>query len=168
MFGFLGSLFTGGGSAVFSFVKNYWQYLVLIAFVAAIYWYHQHLLGEIKSRDQTIISLEKDKTQLEANNLTLKSNIAELESTINDLNAAVKTLDKVRKQDQTKMLELAAESRQAREEVISLKNTFKKHDLGNLSLKKPGLIEGVINKGTKKVLDDLENLSDPTKLEVVK
>ena len=50
---------------------------------------------------------------------------------------------------------LEAEKQEALREVTKLRKTFAKHDLGNLALNKPKLIEKVINKGTQKVMDEL-------------
>ena len=53
--------------------------------------------------------------------------------------------------------------RQAAEmEVTRVRKTFAKHDLNDLSLRKPKLIEKIINKGTLEVLNDLENITTPT------
>jgi hypothetical protein len=47
------------------------------------------------------------------------------------------------------------------EQRNDLIETFSKHDLTRDALKKPGLIEKIINNGTKKVFADLE--SDTTR-----
>jgi len=53
--------------------------------------------------------------------------------------------------------------RQAAEmEVTRVRKTFAKHDLNSLSLRKPKLIEKIINKGTLEVLNELENITTPT------
>lgn len=143
-----------GGAGILGFIGNYWKYLVLLAFIASIAWYHNHLQTTIKNQQNEIIQLEKDKSTLEANVNTLTHEIVMQNATIN-------TLEKTRKQDQAKMLELAKDQRAAREEVLQLKKTFEKHDLNHLSIKKPGLIEKAINKGTDKVLKELEQITDP-------
>ena len=50
-------------------------------------------------------------------------------------------------------------------EVNQLRNTFQRHSLNNLALAKPGLIEGVINRGTEKVKNDFLKLTDPNMFE---
>ena len=45
-------------------------------------------------------------------------------------------------------------------EVDAIRKKFAKHNLNVLSLRKPKLIEKIINRGTKEVLDDLENITD--------
>ena len=55
---------------------------------------------------------------------------------------------------------LAEENKTAMLEVDAIRNKFAKHNLDVLSLRKPKLIEKIINKGTREVLDDLEAITD--------
>ena len=57
---------------------------------------------------------------------------------------------------------LSDENRQAQQEVESIRQKFAKHNMDALSLRKPKLIEKIINKGTKGVLNDLEIITNPT------
>ena len=57
---------------------------------------------------------------------------------------------------------LSDENRQAQQEVESIRQKFAKHNMDTLSLRKPKLIEKIINKGTKGVLNDLEIITNPT------
>ena len=57
------------------------------------------------------------------------------------------------------MNKLEAEKQNALREVNKLRNTFAKHDLDNLALNKPGIIEKIVNKGSKKVMTDLVELT---------
>tara|TARA_R110000803_G_scaffold112248_1_gene180613 strand:+ start:81 stop:479 length:399 start_codon:yes stop_codon:yes gene_type:complete len=57
---------------------------------------------------------------------------------------------------------LSDENRQAQQEVESIRQKFAKHNMDVLSLRKPKLIEKIINKGTKGVLNDLEIITNPT------
>jgi hypothetical protein len=50
---------------------------------------------------------------------------------------------------------LEADKQNALREVNKLRQTFAKHDLDNLALNKPGLVEKIVNKGSKKVMDNL-------------
>jgi DNA-binding MarR family transcriptional regulator len=54
---------------------------------------------------------------------------------------------------------LTEENQKAQEEVKNIREKFAKHDLTVLSLKKPKLIEKIINKGTKDVLNELESIT---------
>ena len=46
-----------------------------------------------------------------------------------------------------------------------LRRTFANHDLDKLALAKPMLIQSRINKATKKVLENLEKLTDPNQFD---
>ena len=46
-------------------------------------------------------------------------------------------------------------------EVNALKQTFARHDLDALALAKPKLLEGKVNRATKRVFDGLIKLTDP-------
>jgi hypothetical protein len=46
-------------------------------------------------------------------------------------------------------------------EVKEVRDKFARHDLNNLALMKPGLIERRVNAGTKKVMTDLIELTNP-------
>ena len=52
-----------------------------------------------------------------------------------------------------------AEKQNALREVNKLRNTFAKHDLDNLALNKPKLVEKMVNRGTKRVIDNLVTLT---------
>ena len=46
-------------------------------------------------------------------------------------------------------------------EVNQLRNTFASHDLDNLALAKPALIESKVNKAVKRLLQDFRDITDP-------
>jgi hypothetical protein len=56
---------------------------------------------------------------------------------------------------------LEREKAEAGKEVKRLRKIFSEHDLDNLALNKPKLIENIINKGTQAAMDKLVNLSSP-------
>ena len=62
-------------------------------------------------------------------------------------------------------IEEEKQKQEALREVNQLRNTFAKHDLDNLALSKPKLIEKIVNKGTKKVKEELIALTDPDQFE---
>ena len=105
-----------------------------------------------------------DKAQAEKKTMVLEikqaaENQLILENSIKGLNDQVLQAeeDKKRAFEQINILQEANE--EARAEVSNLKNKFAKHDMNVLSLRKPKLIENIINKGTKGVLNDFENLT---------
>ena len=56
---------------------------------------------------------------------------------------------------------LSDENQQAQIEVENIRKKFAKHDINVLGLKKPKLIENIINKGTKRVMADLTDITNP-------
>lgn len=104
----------------------------------------------------TIAQLNKDVA-------TERSNVSVLKGQIKVVNDSVRRLEATRKEDQNTILKLSEDAHKARRETGDLRKTFAKHDLNNLSLRKPGLIEKIINRGTKKVHRDLEKLTQPLK-----
>jgi hypothetical protein len=92
----------------------------------------------------------------------LRENNAQLKIVAEDNKRTIETM----KEDAETNAELAAEltislqeSEQRRNALI---NTFRKHDLTNLALKKPGLIEKRLNNGTEKAFDDIESITGNT------
>ena len=47
----------------------------------------------------------------------------------------------------------------------ALKQTFARHDLDALAMAKPKLLEGKVNKATKRVFDGLIELTDPNQFD---
>ena len=61
-----------------------------------------------------------------------------------------------------RVTDLSQEHAKAVEEVNEIRKKFSKHNLDVLSLRKPKLIEKIINNGTKGVLQNLEVITDPS------
>ena len=91
----------------------------------------------------------------------LKGNQITLESKISEQNESIKNYLNKQKETQAQLIELNKKNQESQREVQKLRNTFAKHDLDNLAIAKPKLIENVINKGTKKVKEELIALTDP-------
>ena len=117
---------------------------LLIASVAGSAWYIDRLLDEI--------------SVLKANAIVLETKVAEQNESIKNY---LETQKKVQQQIQT----IEKQKQEALREVNQLRNTFAKHDLDNLALSKPKLIEKIVNKGTKKVKEELIALTDPDQFE---
>ena len=84
-----------------------------------------------------------------------------LEATIADQNAQI---NKQREKQQAVLLkieQLTEDHQNAMREVDSIRKKFAKHNLDVLTLRKPKLIEKIINRGTAEVLNDLEAYTDP-------
>ena len=106
---------------------------------------------------------EAEKDALQAELQTSINNQQVLENTIRDQNNRIAQAIEAQKQQQEQIQGLQEKNREAAEEVSSLRQKFARHDLNNLSLRKPGLIEKIVNKATKEVGDELAQITDPNR-----
>ena len=90
---------------------------------------------------------------------TLKGNQIILETKISEQNESIKQYLAKQEQLTASLGTLEAEKQNALREVNKLRNTFAKHDLDNLALNKPKLVEKMVNRGTKRVIDNLVDLT---------
>ena len=65
------------------------------------------------------------------------------------------------KESQVRIQGLTVANNEANEKVEDLRNKFAQHDLDMLSLRKPGLVEKMVNRGTARVFQELKDLTDP-------
>ena len=96
---------------------------------------------------------------------TLKGNQLVLEAKIQEQNEAIETALNNQKKAQTLMASLEKEKQEAMRNVNKLRKTFAKHDLDELTLAKPELMQGKINRASKRVLENLEKLTDPNQFD---
>ena len=98
---------------------------------------------------------------LTENNAKIMAAKAAQDNTINTLIEDREKFDELNKELQTKL-----------DKANDYKNTLieklRKHDLAQLSMKRPGLVEKRINNGTKKLFRSLESLTGATSNPVVK
>lgn len=92
------------------------------------------------------------------------ANQAILEGELEAQNNEIKKQIAREKENLQKIDDLAAAARAAEEEVSDMRQTFARHNLNMLSVRKPGLIEKVINRGTVKVNEELAAITDPDQL----
>ena len=100
-----------------------------------------------------------EKLQIELQ--TAINNQAVLENTISSQNNQITEQLEQQKISQKRITQLNEDSKLAQAEVNKLRNTFARHDLNNLAIAKPGLIEKIVNKGTVKVNKELVELTNP-------
>ena len=100
-----------------------------------------------------------EKLQIELQ--TAINNQAVLENTISSQNNQITKQLEQQKISQERITQLNEDSNLAQAEVTKLRNTFARHDLNNLAIAKPGLIEKIVNKGTNKVNKELIELTNP-------
>ena len=100
-----------------------------------------------------------EKLQIELQ--TAINNQAVLENTISSQNNQITEQLEQQKISQERITQLNEDSKLAQAEVNKLRNTFARHDLNNLAIAKPGLIEKIVNKETVKVNKELVELTNP-------
>jgi hypothetical protein len=86
-----------------------------------------------------------------------------LEGTIKAQNDRIVRAIEAQKQQQEQIQGLEQKNREAATEVSTLRQKFARHDLNHLSIRKPGLIEKIVNKATKGVGDELAQITDPAR-----
>ena len=91
----------------------------------------------------------------------LKSNAIVLEGEITRQNEQIKKNLAQQKKTFAQIDSLTKKNQENMREVNALKQTFARHDLDALALAKPKLLEGKVNRATKRVFDELVKLTDP-------
>ena len=92
----------------------------------------------------------------------LKGNAIVLESEINKQNEQIKKNLEQQQKTYAQIDSLTKKNQDNMREVNALKQTFARHDLDALAMAKPKLLEGKVNKATKRVFDGLIELTDPS------
>ena len=103
--------------------------------------------------------------RLQDNIGTLKGNQLNLETKIQEQNEAIENYLNKQQQTQNQLLALEKEKQEAMRDVNRLRKTFASHDLDELTLAKPEIMEGKINRASKRVLENLENLTNPNQFD---
>ena len=111
--------------------------------------------------------LYADKAEAEKESLSTQLRVAAdnqliLETNVASLNDQLVKAEERQQKILDRVNDLQAENAAAQAEVESIRKKFSKHEMNVLSLRKPGLIENIINRGTKEVLSDLETLTAPS------
>ena len=104
---------------------------------------------------------EAEKKALQSEIQQAIRNQALLETTISDQNLEIEEQQKKQQAVLLKIDRLTQEHQEAMEEVEDIRKKFAKHNLDVLSLRKPKLIEKIINRGTADVFTNLESITDP-------
>ena len=105
--------------------------------------------------------------QLQVELQTAVNNQQVLESTIANQNTQLQEQLENQRQNQARITELSEANDEARQEVSEMRNTFARHDLNNLAIARPGLIEGVVNRGTAQVHQQFIDLTNPRQFDEV-
>ena len=119
--------------------------IVVVGLVSGVVYGGYYYYKDTQSRIQTLTE----------NNAKIMAAKAAQDNTINTLIEDREKFDELNKELQTKL-----------EKANDYKNTLidklRKHDLAKLSMKKPGLVEKKINRGTEKLFRSLESLTGAT------
>jgi len=91
----------------------------------------------------------------------LKGNQIALENEVQKQNDSIEKFLADQKENQVKLNDMALANQEAQREVNKLRNTFARHDLDNLAINKPALVEKMVNRGTARVKEDLIKITNP-------
>ena len=117
---------------------------LLLVSIAGSAWYIDRLLDEIS---------------------TLKGNQLILETEISEQNKSIELYKQNAAKSQQEITSLTKKNQESVKEVNKLRDTFARHDLDELALAKPGMIQTRVNNGTKRVKEELINLTKPEQYE---
>lgn len=120
------------GVKMYLFIGTVTAFGVLIG---TFYWYYQDTQSTIE---------------------TLRENNTKLESAVESKDATIARVKEKFEKQKSLTRKLQNEIQNSEERLTELRNILRKHDLTNLSLEKPGLIENKINRGTKDAFDAFE------------
>ena len=121
--------------------------IVLVAMAGGFKLYYDKSEAE-KQAMATQLQQAMDNQQLLENAITTQNE--QLEKALAEQKAA-----------QERIQGLTVANNQANEKVEDLRNKFARHDLDMLSLRKPGLVEKLVNRGTARAFQELKDLTDP-------
>ena len=107
-----------------------------------------------------------DKSEAEKTAMTVQlqgaiDNQQRLENALNTQNEKIEKAVEDKKTSDARIELLTVANNQATVRIEELRGKFARHDLDMLSLRKPGLIEKVVNRGTVAVFKELEDLTNP-------
>ena len=111
-----------------------------------------------------------DKTQAEIKSFHLQleksiQNQKTLEGTIEEQNDNLKQTIENHRLMVAQVERLQRENMMAQNELTDIRKKFSRHSMDVLSIRKPKLIENIINRGTKSVLNDLKTITDETQFD---
>jgi len=110
----------------------------------------------------------KTQAEIETFHLQLEQSIQNqktLESTIEQQNENLKQAVENQEMMISQVEKLTKENMVAQNEVTDIRKKFSRHSIDVLSIRKPKLIENIINRGTKSVLNDLKDITDETQFD---
>jgi cell division protein FtsB len=106
---------------------------------------------------------DKSQAELDSFHIRLEQSIQNqktLEGTIEKQNKNLEQTIQNHKLMVAQVERLQKENMVAQNEVTDIRKKFSKHSIDVLSIRKPQLIQNIINRGTKTVLNDLKQITD--------
>ncbi len=106
---------------------------------------------------------DKSQAELDSFHIRLEQSIQNqktLEGTIEQQNENLKQTVENQELMVAQVEKLTKENMMAQNEVTDIRKKFSRHSMDVLSIRKPKLIENIINRGTKAVLNDLKQITD--------
>ena len=106
---------------------------------------------------------DKSQAELDSFQIRLEQSIQNqktLETTIEEQNQNLKQTIENQELMIAQVERLQKENMSAQNEVTDIRKKFSKHSMDVLSIRKPQLIQNIINRGTKAVLNDLKQITD--------
>ena len=106
---------------------------------------------------------DKSQAELDSFHMRLEQSIQNqktLEGTIEKQNQNLEQTVQNHKLMVAQVERLQKENMVAQNEVTDIRKKFSKHSIDVLSIRKPQLIQNIINRGTKTVLNDLKQITD--------
>ena len=104
---------------------------------------------------------EAEKMAMATQLQTAMDNQLRLENAVQTQNEQIEKAVENKKTSDARIELLTMANNQATEKIDELREKFARHDLNMLSLRKPGLIEKAVNRGTAAVFKELEDLTNP-------
>jgi len=95
----------------------------------------------------------------------LKGNQIVLETEIEKQNESIQNYLAEQKNQQAQLNQLEADKQEAMKDVNRLRKTFARHDLDELALAKPALLQSKVNKASNRVMTTLEKISNPNQFD---
>jgi uncharacterized protein (UPF0335 family) len=111
---------------------------------------------------------DKSQAELDSFQIRLEQSIQNqktLEGTIEEQNNNLKQTIENHELMISQVERLQKENMMAQNEVTDIRKKFSRHSMDVLSIRKPKLIENIINRGTKSVLNDLKVITDETQFD---
>ena len=111
---------------------------------------------------------DKTQAEIESFHLQLERSIQNqkmLEGTIEQQNENLKQTVENHELMISQVERFQKENMMAQNEVTDIRKKFSRHSMDVLSIRKPKLIENIINRGTKSVLNDLKVITDETQFD---